>query len=83
MNLNNLTIRDSTNAVQLNGVKSISTGDLEMESKSENAEKTMANGSTVVLVQHSNQEFPEKRKTQGIHIFVCLFYSHPNQILFP
>ena len=60
---------NTNNAVQLNGVTTISTGDLEMKISQEVSaatEQKMMNGSTVVLVQQSNQEFPEKIKSQGI-----------------
>ena len=56
---NNLTISDTNKGVELNGIKTISTGDLELKSKdsqemSEATEQKTTNGSTVVLVQQSN-----------------------------
>ena len=76
------TVSDN-NGVQLNGVTTISTGYLEIKSKipqelSETTEQeTMMNGSTVVLIQHSNQDLSGKKKTQGIiskiHTLVFFF----------
>ena len=66
----NFTVSDN-NGVQLNGVKAISTGDLEVKSKvfqevSETTEQKTMNCSTVILVQHSNQDLSGKKKTQGM-----------------
>ena len=73
MNHDNLTINDTINDVQLNGIKAISAVDLETNGKvsqeiSEATEQKMMNGSTVVMVQHSNQNVIEERKAQGIVI---------------
>ena len=69
---------DTNNAVQLNGVTTISTGNLEMKVSQEVGEateqKTM-NGSIVVLVQHSNQDLIEEKKTQGITLFIYSIFN--------
>ena len=66
----NLTTSSTNNDVQHNDIKSISTGDMEIKSKGfeETTEATvqeMINGSTVILVQQSNQLLTDKKKTQG------------------
>ena len=68
---NNLT----QNGVELNGVKTISTGDLELKSKvseemSEATEQKAVNGSTAVLVQQSNQDLPGQKRNKGVHKFI-------------
>ena len=71
MDHNNLT----QNGVELNGIKTISTGDLEIKSKdsqemSEAIEQKAVNGSTDVLVQQSNQDLPGQKRHQGVHNFI-------------
>ena len=73
MNHDNLTVGDTSNAVQLNGIKTISAVDLEINGKvsheiSEVTEQKVMNGSTVVMVQHSDQNVIEEKKAQGIVI---------------
>ena len=75
---NNLTIGDNNNGVELNGIKTISTGDLEIKSKdsqemSEATEQKTINGSTVVLVQKSNQDLTGQKNNQGIILFISRF----------
>ena len=70
MDHNNLT----QNGVELNGVKTISTGDLELKSKisdqiSEVTEQKAVNGSTAVLVQQSNQDLTGQKRNQGVRNF--------------
>ena len=69
----NLTVGDTSNDVQLNGIKAISAVDLEINGKvsqeiNEATEQKVMNGSTVVMVQHSNQNITEEKKAQGIVI---------------
>ena len=70
MNHDNLTINDTSNEFELNGLKTISAGDLEINGKvtqetSEASEQKVMNGSTVVMVQHSNQNVTGEKKAQG------------------
>ena len=70
MNHDNLTINDTINDVELNGIKAISAVDLETNGKvsqeiSEASEQKVMNGSTVVLVKHSDQNVIEEKKAPG------------------
>ena len=71
MDHNNL----NQNGVKLNGVKTISTGDLELKSKvsqeiSEATDQKAVNGSTAVLVQQSNQDLTGQKRKQSMYNFI-------------
>ena len=74
---NNLT----QNGVELNGVETISTGDLELKSRvseemSEATEQKATNGSTAVLVQQSNQDLACQKRKQGMYNFISWIFLY-------
>ena len=75
------TINDTNNDVQLNGVKSISNGDLDLNDKvprkiSETTDQKM-NSSTVILVQQSNTDLSGKKVNQGMVHFTSTLARSP------